>query len=335
MTTDSTRKRTIGSRLKTIALWTGGALGVLVLGLAVATAARENRRFPVSAAEVHVSTDPQVIDRGRYLAYGPAHCVECHGDPAQLRGDVPRPQIPLSGGVELKLPVGVFRPANITPDPGTGIGRKSPVDIARMLRYGIRPDGRAVLPFMSFGNMAQDDMDAIISFLYTQKPVQHAVKPSEANVLGRVAKAFLIDPKGPTMAVRKTVPPAATAEYGNYLTHDVANCVGCHTKMDMRTGALVGAPFAGGNEIEGFVTPNLTPDPRWGWIASWPEEVFVARIHLGRQRDGSPMPWDGFRNMSDDDLRAIFRYLRTVPAAPGGPDPSQPNAVVVASNQRR
>jgi hypothetical protein len=59
----------------------------------------------------------------------------------------------------------------------------------------------------------------------------------------------------------------------------------------------------------------------------------VARIHLGRQRAGSPMPWDGFRKMSDDDLRAIFRYLRTLPPSPGGPDPAQPETVVVASNR--
>jgi hypothetical protein len=47
------------------------------------------------------------------------------------------------------------------------------------------------------------------------------------------------------------------------------------------------------------------------------------------------MPWDGFRTMNDDDLRAIFRYLRTVPAAPGGPDPSKPDAVLVATGERR
>ena len=79
------------------------------------------------------------------------------------------------------------------------------------------------------------------------------------------------------------------------------------------------------------MTPNLTPHPRWGWIASWPEEVFVARMHLGKQREGSPMPWHGFRRMSDDDLRAVFRYLRSLPPVEGGPDPSVENAVVAAN----
>jgi mono/diheme cytochrome c family protein len=330
MKSDGTRKTS--SRLKKIALGIGGGLGVLVVGLAVAVLARENRTFPKPAVAVHVSHDPDVIERGRYLAFGPAHCVECHGAPDGLAAIDSGKEIALSGGRELRLPVGIFRPVNITPDVETGIGRMSGEDIARVLRHGIRPDGRAVLPFMSFANIAQDDLDAIVSFLVAQKPIHHAVKPTEVNVLGRIVKAFLIEPKGPTAPIRETMPATATPEYGKYLTHDVANCVGCHTKMDMRTGAKIGAPFAGGNAIEGFVTPNLTSDPRWGWIASWPEEVFVARFHLGRQRAGSPMPWDGFRKMSDDDLRAIFRYLRTVPPAPGGPDPSQPQTVVVASD---
>jgi len=322
------------SRLKTIARWTAGTLAVLIAGLTVATIAREDRTFDAPAAATHVSREPAIIARGRYLAFGPAHCVECHGAPDRRNELGSGHAIPLSGGQELKLPVGVFRPANITPDAETGIGRYSDGDIARMLRYGVRPDGRAVLPFMAFGDMAEDDMDAIISFLRAQEPVRHEVKPSAPNVLGRVVKAFLISPKGPTMAVRKTVAPSPTPAYGEYLTHSVANCVGCHTKVDMRTGAAIGAPFAGGTKIEGFVTPNLTPDPRWGWIASWPEEVFVARMHMGRQRTGSPMPWDGFRSMNDDDLRAIFRYLRTLPAAPGGPDPSRPETVVVATSER-
>lgn len=44
------------------------------------------------------------------------------------------------------------------------------------------------------------------------------------------------------------------------------------------------------------------------------EAVFVARFRAGRVIANSPMPWQAFRKMSDDDLRAIYRYLKTVPA---------------------
>jgi hypothetical protein len=56
--------------------------------------------------------------------------------------------------------------------------------------------------------------------------------------------------------------------------------------------------------------------------------VFVARVHMGKQREGSPMPWHAFRGMHDDDLRAIYRYLRTLPPAEGGPDPGVRDAVI-------
>jgi len=330
----TTSGRGIG-KVRKILIGSAGALGALLVVGGVAVLLRENRRFEAPAVDVHASRDPAVIERGRYLVEGPAHCGECHGDVAR-KGTGPR--VPLSGGTEFKLPVGVVRVPNITPDSETGIGRLRDADIARLLRYGVRPDGRAVLPFMPFNNMADDDLVAVISYLRAQPPVRHAVAPHDVNVLGRIVKAFVLTPKGPTGPVPKVVAPAATADYGRYLATSVANCVGCHTRIDMRTGAPIGPAFGGGATIESstvagasFVTPNLTPSARWGWIASWPEEVFVARVHMGEQRTGSPMPWGAFRHMSDTDLQAIFRFLHTLPPVDGGPDPSLPESVVLAS----
>jgi hypothetical protein len=62
--------------------------------------------------------------------------------------------------------------------------------------------------------------------------------------------------------------------------------------------------------------------------------MFVARMHAGRVHDGSPMPWQSFKNMSDDDLRAIYKYLRTLQPMSGGPDPAKrENVVLTASNE--
>ncbi|MBM3506627.1 MAG: hypothetical protein FJX64_02680 [Alphaproteobacteria bacterium] len=63
-----------------------------------------------------------------------------------------------------------------------------------------------------------------------------------------------------------------------------------------------------------IVAPNLTPDERTGVIYTWSEEVFVERFRGARVVAGSPMPWEAFATMSDTDLAAIWRYLRTVPA---------------------
>jgi hypothetical protein len=62
-----------------------------------------------------------------------------------------------------------------------------------------------------------------------------------------------------------------------------------------------------------FVTPNLTPDPATGRIANWTEEIFIARARTGKGAEGSPMPWANYARMTDDDLRAIYRYLRSLP----------------------
>jgi mono/diheme cytochrome c family protein len=324
-----------GARLRRAGLWAAGGLGLLVATGTIAVLVRENRTFTAPAVDLHASSDPAVIARGRYLVSGPGHCAECHGAPEQQAARAAGHEIPLSGGVEFVLPVGTFRVPNLTSDPDTGLGRLADGDLARVLRYGVRPDGRGMLPFMPFANLADDDLTAIISYLRSLPPVHHAVQPHHVNVLGRIVKAFVIAPKGPKGPVLASMPPAETPEYGRYLAHNVANCVGCHTRVDMRTGEPVGPAFGGGMVIESmtatgnkFVTPNLTPEPRWGWIASWPEEVFVARFKQGLLRAGSPMPWNAFRNMSDGDLRALYRYLRTVKAVEGGPDPSRNDSVV-------
>jgi hypothetical protein len=76
-------------------------------------------------------------------------------------------------------------------------------------------------------------------------------------------------------------------------------------------------------------TANLTPDPETG-SGQWTEQQFVDTIrsgrHLGRGREIlPPMPWPAIRNMTDADLKAIFAYLRTIPAIKNRvPDPLPP-----------
>lgn len=317
---------------------------LVVLGF-VAIRVRRDRTFDAPYPQVAASHDPALLARGRYLAYGPGHCVDCHGDPdalAREAGAGAASEIALSGGATFRLPVGTIYVPNITPDAETGIGRFSDRELGRVLRHGVRPDGRAVLPFMAFSDLTDGDLVALLSFLRSLPPVRHSVPAHEPNLLGQAVLAFVLAPQGPTRAVRAEVTPAPTAAYGEYLVHSVANCVGCHTARDLRTGAFTGPLLGGGAVHESlsspgkrFVAPNLTPDARWGWVASWPEEVFLARFRQGRLVEGSPMPWSAFRNMSDDDLRAIFRYLATVPAAAGGPDPAKRGGVQLADEGAR
>jgi mono/diheme cytochrome c family protein len=277
----------------------------------------DRRKYDAPYPAIHASNDPAVIERGKYLAYGTAHCADCHG--------VNDPEGRLSGGFEFKLPFGVVHTPNITPDPETGIGKMKDEEIARSLRHGVGRDGRALLPFMPFANMSDEDLTAVISFLRSQKPVVHAVPKHEINTLGRVVTAFMIRPKGPDGTPPVSVPREATAAYGKYLVHNVGNCTGCHTERD-GIGRPVGPDLAGGGNIDGWITPNLTPDRDTGRITNWTEETFVLRFHVGSGPKGSPMPWKSFGTISDDDARAIYRYLHSLPAVnnPKAPKESSP-----------
>jgi mono/diheme cytochrome c family protein len=298
--------------------WTGIVLAVLIVGLVITVSLRQNLKFDAPYPDIKASTDSAVIARGQYLVYGMAHCADCHADPANAERVAKGEIVPLVGGKVFDIPPGKFYSKNITSDKETGIGKYTDGQIARILRYGVAPDGGAVLPFMPFHNVSDEDLTAIISYLRTMPPVKHPNHEHEVNMLGRVVKAFLLKPTGPDGEVPKHVEIAPTVEYGKYLANNVANCKGCHTDRDLKTGKFIGPEFAGGlkfeNEVPGYaiVTPNITADPKTGRIANWSEDFFIQRFRMGKVIPQSIMPWGPFSHMKDDELKAIYRYLKSV-----------------------
>lgn len=280
----------------------------------------ESRRYDAPYPDVHASTDPAAIARGGYLVNGPLHCSACHGDPA-AHGDK---AAPLSGGIEYPLPLGTVVVPNITPDRETGIGARTDQEIARVLRYSVHANGKVVLPFMRVQQTSDEDLGAIVSYLRSLAPVRHAVAGHQLNALGHAVRGLVMKPMGPTSPPPVHVEPGVTPEYGRYLVQ-LGSCATCHTKIDLVTGQATGALLAGGSPMEEhgpakrtFVPPNLTP-AKTGRITNWEEDAFVARLKLGVGAAGSPMPWAWFATMSKDDLRAIYRYLRTLPPVESEP----------------
>ena len=161
-------------------------------------------------------------------------------------------------------------------------------------------------------------MQAVISYLRTQKPVKNKVPEHNYNALGNAVKAFMLKPTGPAGAIPKSIVPDTTALYGSYLINYVANCNGCHTPRDMMTGVFTGEHLAGGNEFteknSSFIAPNITTDSS-SRIFGWNYEIFKSRFKMGRLIKQSPMPWDSYKNMTDDELKAIYNYLQTVKPA--------------------
>ena len=295
----------------------------LAAGIAVVTvqvlAARSYADVPLP--EVRSSTDPVVIERGAYLVNAVAHCPACHLPQGEAKsyGPLSRPQ--LVGGHRWDLPYGTVYSANITPSMRFGIGAWTDGEVARVIRTGVRRDG-SLSPFMvlGVGDIADDDLSAIVSYLRAQAPVDRAAPQSEYNFAGRAALAFFLRPKQGRPALADAPRSEASIERGRYLVHGPANCAGCHSPAALTTGLWPQAPLLSGG-IPAFdedepgmetVAPNLTPDPATGVIYHWSEDDFVGRFRGGRVVPGSPMPWEAFFAMTDTDLAAIWRYLRTV-----------------------
>ncbi len=164
--------------------------GVLIIVLVIYILSAWNKKYDAPYPQIKASKDPLVIARGKYLAYGPMHCATCHMPMENIADIDAGKELPLSGGWELDIPPGVFRSRNITPDMETGIGKLKDEEIARALRYGVGHDGRALVAFMPFQTVSDEDLTAIISFLRSQQPVKHELKPTEYNFLGKGILAF-------------------------------------------------------------------------------------------------------------------------------------------------
>jgi mono/diheme cytochrome c family protein len=302
---------------------------LVVAGAALFVASRQNLSFASTPyPNVEASTDTAVIARGHYIVRNLANCAQCHGDTTQREALSRGEDIPLSGGQLFDVPPGKFYVRNITPDAETGLGNVPAKAIARALRSGVGHDGRALLPFMEFQGLSDEDLVAVVSYLKTQTPVHNVVPMHQYNVLGKVIKAtVLANPVGEKSGVTVQSPHGATVENGKYLVESVALCVACHTARSPQTGQYTGQPLAGATAFEtdregrSWSPPNITADPTHGKLGQMTEDEFVARFRAGRLLPGSPMPWQGLSRLDDDDLRAIYRYIKTVPPSPRPSDP--------------
>jgi mono/diheme cytochrome c family protein len=305
-------------------------LVILVAGLVVYVQLRWDRTFDVPEPAFAASTDPAVVEHGRYLAYGPAHCAYCHSTPdkwdALDRGE----PLPLAGGFRFEAPPGVIHTPNITPDAETGIGQRSDGQLARSIRDNVRHDGRAALPMHQYGQIANDDLVALVSFLRVGPTAREAVPEQDYNLIGKFAFALLIEPKqgGETPPERAPI-SERTAARGQYLSEAVAGCRACHTEIDQMDGSFIGPEYGGGvaMEVEGspgtvLVSNNITTDPKSGWMHGMDEETFVDRFRGGGpSAEGSHMPWAGYERMSDVDLAALYVFLKELPPVDHDPGP--------------
>ena len=306
--------------VKRILMFLGLLLLVITVGFYTFITLNVNKDFGVLAPDIEASTDSSIIARGKYICYGPGHCNGCHTPWSMLENIKPGEITPLSGGNIFKLEIGDIVTPNLTSDKQYGLGSYTDAQIARSLRHNVSSkDGSTLFPIMPFQNLSDDDIQAVVSYLRTLQPISNETPKTEYNFLGKAIKVFTFKPTQPEIDTKKHLNPDTTVEYGEYLASNIANCKGCHTNRDLKTGAFVGEFFAGGFEMPSnlesgvvCVTPNITTDKETGKLANWTQEIFIQRFKQGRVIKASEMPWESFASMTENDLKAIYNYLKTV-----------------------
>lgn len=316
----------------------GAGLGGLVsiAGGLVAYAAvtgHDRLMFPETPARpVAISQDPAVIERGRYLVHGPAHCAMCHSTSNREKPEEVR-STPLRGGLSFAMgPLGTRYAANLTPDLETGIGAMSDEHLARVLQTGVMHDGELSF-FMRYaaGRLSDEDTGAVMSYLRSLEPVKHKVPTGHWDLFGKVLITYVLSVGPDTRPAPEHVAASdePSIERGRYLADHVMLCTTCHSEVEKTTFEPVG-PKAGGSlpdpshgsdsDME-YVAPNLTSHPT-GRTGVMTEDAFVARLQAGRVFASSIMPWECFADTRESDLRSVYRYLRSLPPVDNDTGPS-------------
>jgi hypothetical protein len=259
------------------------------------------------------------LARGKYLLRGVLTCTGCHSPHDWSRHDAPVPVgKEFSGTVmeEAGLPGRVVAP-NLTPDVETGAGGWSDDALARAIREGVGHDGRPLFPMMPYSNfhdsLSDEDLASVIVYLRSLPPVHNPLPKTEISFpLNYIMRNF----PEPLVAPIPERTFASPEKRGEYLVH-LIGCQDCHTPVGADHNFVPGMDFGGGQVFEGpwgkVASANLTPDP--AGISYYDQTLFIRTIrtgYVGSRPLNQLMPWLIFRNMTDDDLSAIFAYLKTL-----------------------
>jgi hypothetical protein len=227
---------------------------------------------------------------------------------------------------------GMVAAQNITPDPDFGIGKWSDGEVIRAFREGVDRNGDALFPMMPYSyyhEMSDEDARSVLVYLRSLAPLHHEVPKKHI--------AF------PVNLLIKSVPEPVHApietprdaddhlRYGKYLV-TLGACRECHTPHDDHGQLLKGRDFSGGwkmsllgpnGKVMHVVPPNITPHPD-AYFGTATKEAWISRVRAFAEMGGQKAPkvapgrntvmaWAEFAGMSDQDLGAIYDYIKTVP----------------------
>jgi mono/diheme cytochrome c family protein len=264
---------------------------------------------PLGAAQAQ----SDLVKRGSYLVNGIMTCGNCH-TPKGPNGDIAEKAF--SGGQEWDEPPFKVSAANITQDKETGIGSWSDADIRKLLRTGETPKGvhiAMVMPTGFYHAMTDRDVDAVVAYLRTIKPISNKVP----DPIYKMPQVETVLPGAEKPLTESEI--RGKVKKGQYLV-TIAHCMECHTPMGPK-GRDFSRLGTGGSELPGpwgmSVSRNITQSKTKG-IGGWTDAEIKRAITQGISRDGShlkpPMGFAYYATLTPEDLDAVVAYLRTVPA---------------------
>ncbi|MFT4510078.1 c-type cytochrome [Caballeronia sp. 15711] len=292
------------------------------------------------AAQAAQSVDSALVAHGAYLAKA-GDCIACHSVPGGA---------PFAGGLKMNTPMGAIYTTNITPDPDTGIGRYSDADFARALREGVAKNGHNLypaMPYPSYAKLRDDDVKALYAyFVNGVQPVKQANRASDIpwplNMRWplKLWNAVFLD----TNAYANKPGKDPVWNRGAYLVQSLGHCGSCHTPrgVGFQEKALdeSGSAFLSGTLIDNWFASNLSGEPNTG-LGRWNEAEVVQFLKTGANRHATAFGSmvsvinHSTQRLTDDDLTAIGRYLKSLPpvggrgAPPYRADPRKTQAVLI------
>jgi cytochrome c553 len=251
-----------------------------------------NPPVPV-ADDWKVEATPAQLARGQYIVS--FSCAGCHSQ----SGDY---QPPLAGGddfaKEIPMPIGSLIVSNISSD--GQIKDYTDAQLFRAVRHGVRRDGSklVIMSNLIIREFADEDIKAVIAYLRAQPPANNARQGGDSlNYLALMLfGAGMFPPYVPGQQTIALPEQGATPAYGKYVA-TLGDCRGCHGPD------MTGTP----NGPTGPGAPNPRP-----FVATLTLDQFKQMLHTGARPDGTllKMPWQNASKMTDDDLAAIYAYLK-------------------------
>ncbi len=265
---------------------------------------RPLRNFKYERTEVR-------IERGKYLTESVLQCFGCHSERDQSKPGAPIIEEKKGAGA-ITLEEENYRMVapNITTDEETGAGKWTDDMLGRAIREGIGHDGRALggtMWYWSLKNLSDEDLASVVVYLRTIPPVKNKLPKRKVSL--ELQKSYV---NGPTPIYDPVLPPDLNNEIerGKYLVK-VADCDGCHSAWEapFNPGLLGGGNFVV-RQYDSAYSSNITFDVSG---ISYDENVFIEIMRTGKSGTLSGvMPWIVFKNMTDENLKAIYAFLKTI-----------------------